>query len=158
VGFVVCAMTIMYYCYRDSALFLRSWALWEGPLGIFGSIATLLGETEKTSFDPQKLGVWLLGAGEAGLFAMLRTWFPWWPLHPLGLAFQYTTGPRYYALSIMMVWAAKWVIIKVGGPRLYERAKPFFYGTVIGYCGGIGLGVVIDLIWFPGAGHGFHNF
>ncbi|MBT4141333.1 MAG: hypothetical protein HOE48_25725, partial [Candidatus Latescibacteria bacterium] len=158
IGFIVSAITIIYYCYQDSALFLRSWTLWEGPFGIFGGIATLLGETEKTSFDTQKLGVWLFGAGEAGLLAVLRTWFPWWPLHPLGLAFQYTTGPRYYALSIMMVWAAKLVIIKVGGPRLYERAKPFFYGTVIGYCAGIGLGVVIDLIWFPGAGHGFHNF
>jgi hypothetical protein len=57
-----------------------------------------------------------------------------------------------------MVWAAKLLIIKIGGPRLYERAKPFFYGTVIGYCVGIGVGMVIDLIWFPGSGHGFHNF
>lgn len=158
VSFVVCAMTIMYYCYHESALYLRSWALWEGPFGIFGSIATLLGETEKTSFDPQKLGVWLFGAGEAGLLALLRTWFPWWPLHPLGLAFQYTTGPRYYALSILMVWAAKLMIVKFGGPSLYERSKPFFYGTVVGYCGGIGLVLIVDLIWFPGSGHGFHNF
>jgi len=158
VGFAICTMTILYYCYTESALYLRSWALWEGPFGIYGGIATLLSETEKTWFDPEKLGVWIFGALEAGLLATLRTWFPWWPLHPLGLAFQYTTGPRYYALSILMVWAAKLAIIKVGGPRLYDRAKPFFYGTVIGYCAGIGLGVIIDLIWFPGAGHGFHNF
>ena len=157
-GFFVCAATIIYYCYRDSALFLRSWTLWEGPLGIFGGIGRALGETEKTSFDPQKLGIWLLGAGIAALLAGLRTWFPRWPLHPLGLAFQYTTGPRYYALSILMVWAAKLLIVHFGGPRLYERAKPFFYGTVIGYCTGIGVGMVIDLIWFPGSGHGFHNF
>ena len=157
-GFFVCAATIIYYCYRDSALFLRSWTLWEGPLGIFGGIGRALGETEKTSFDPQKLGIWLLGAGIAALLAGLRTWFPWWPLHPLGLAFQYTTGPRYYALSILMVWAAKLLIVNLGGPRLYDRAKPFFYGTVIGYCTGIGVGMVIDLIWFPGSGHGFHNF
>ncbi|MDE2954154.1 MAG: hypothetical protein OXR71_06490, partial [Gemmatimonadota bacterium] len=157
-GFFVCAATIIYYCYRDSALFLRSWTLWEGPLGIFGGIGRALGETEKTSFDLQKLGIWLLGAGIAALLAGLRTWFPRWPLHPLGLAFQYTTGPRYYALSILMVWAAKLLIVHFGGPRLYERAKPFFYGTVIGYCTGIGVGMVIDLIWFPGSGHGFHNF
>jgi hypothetical protein len=157
-GFFVCAGTIIYYCYHDSALYLRSWTLWEGPLSIFGGIGTALGETEKTSFDPGKLSVWLVGAGEAGFLAGMRTMFPWWPFHPLGLAFQYTTGPRYYALSILMVWAAKLMIVRIGGPRMYEKAKPFFYGTVVGYCVGIGVGMVIDLIWFPGSGHGFHNF
>ena len=158
ISFFICTVAFVYYCYYESALYLRSWTLWEGPLGIFGGIGNLLSETEKTHFDPQKLGIWFLGAAEAGLLASLRTVFPWWPLHPLGLAFQYTTGPRYYALSILMVWAAKLLIIKFGGPQLYQRAKPFFYGTVIGYCFGVGLGMVIDLIWFPGAGHGFHNF
>jgi hypothetical protein len=158
IGFLVCAMTLIYHCYVDSALYLRSWTLWEGPLGIFGGIGRLLSETEKTYFDPQKLSVWIFGAAEAGLLAALRTLYPWWPLHPLGLAFQYTTGPRYYMLSIFIVWIAKLVIIKFGGPRLYNRAKPFFYGTVIGYCVGIAFGMAIDLIWFPGEGHGFHNF
>jgi hypothetical protein len=31
-------------------------------------------------------------------------------------------------------------------------------GLVIGYCVGIAVGMVIDLVWFPGSGHGFHNF
>ncbi|MDA0745977.1 MAG: hypothetical protein O2954_05620 [bacterium] len=158
VAFVVSAATIIYFCYTESALFLRSWTLWEGPHGIFNGLATSIGEADRTVFDPQKLGIWLVGAGEAGLLALLRTWFPWWPLHPLGLAFQYTTGPRYYALSILMVWAAKLLIVHYGGPRMYEKAKPFFYGTVIGYCVGIGIAQVVDLIWFPGSGHGFHNY
>jgi len=158
VGFWIGAATIIYYCYKESALYLRSWTLWEGPLGIFNGLATSLAATEKTVFDIQKLGVWLVGAAEAGLFAALRMRFAWWPIHPLGLAFQYTTGPRYYAVSILMVWAAKLIIVRYGGPRMYEKAKPFFYGTVVGYCVGIFIGMVIDLIWFPGAGHGFHNF
>ena len=157
-GFAVSAITIIYFCYDRSALYLRSWTLWEGPHGLFNSLATSIGETERTVFDPQKLGVWLVGAGEAAVLSLLRLRFTWWPLHPLGLAFQYTTGPRYYALSIMMVWAAKLVIVRFGGPSMYEKAKPFFYGTVIGYCVGIAIIQVIDLIWFPGSGHGFHNY
>ena len=157
-SFVVSAGTIIYYCYVESALFLRSWTLWEGPHGIFGGIATSLAVTEKTVFDPQKMGMWMFGGLEASALAVLRSRFAWWPFHPLGLAFQYTTGPRYYALSIFIVWAAKLIILRTGGPRLYEKAKPFFVGTVVGYCIGIGIGMVIDLIWFPGEGHGFHNF
>ena len=158
VGFFASAATIIYYCYTESALYLRSWALWEGPLGIFNGLAASLGETEKTVFDPQKLSAWLVGGAEAGVMAFLRMRFSWWPFHPLGLAFQYTTGPRYYAISILMVWAAKLLIVRYGGPRMYHKAKPFFYGTVVGYCVGIFVGMVIDLIWFPGSGHGFHNF
>ena len=158
IAFVASAGTIIYYCYQESALFLRSWTLWEGPLGIFGGIASAMGESEKTIFDIQKMGVWVLGGLEASLLAVLRSRYSWWPLHPIGLAFQYTTGPKYYALSIMMVWAAKLVILRTGGPTLYEKAKPFFLGTVVGYCVGIGIAQVIDLVWFPGEGHGFHNF
>ena len=33
-----------------------------------------------------------------------------------------------------------------------------FIGTVVGYAVAIGIGMVIDFIWFPGEGHGFHNF
>ncbi len=157
-AFVASAMTIIYYCYQESALHLRSWTLWEGPLGIFGGIATAMAESEKTIFDIQKMGVWVLGGTEAIVLATLRARLSWWPLHPLGLAFQYTTGPRYYALSILMVWAAKLVILRAGGPRLYQKAKPFFIGTVVGYCVGIGIAQVIDIFWFPGEGHGFHNF
>tara|TARA_A100001037_G_scaffold301953_1_gene332526 strand:- start:365 stop:2356 length:1992 start_codon:yes stop_codon:yes gene_type:complete len=157
-AFIASAMTIIYYCYIESALFLRSWTLWEGPHGIFGGIATSLAVTEKTVFDPQKMGMWILGGAEATFLAVMRSRFAWWPFHPLGLAFQYTTGPRYYALSIFIVWAAKLIILRTGGPRLYEKAKPFFIGTVVGYAMGILVGMVIDLIWFPGEGHGFHNF
>ena len=158
VGFTISAASIIYFCYTHSALYLRSWTLWEGPHGIFGRMAQSLGESERTIFDIQKLGVWLWGAGFASLLALLRSRLSWWPLHPLGLAFQYTTGPRYYALSILMVWMAKLLIVRFGGPRMYEKAKPFFYGTVIGYAIGIGVGMVVDIIWFPGQGHGFHNY
>jgi hypothetical protein len=157
-GFAVSAVTIIYYCYDRSALFLRSWTLWEGPHGLFNGMAASVSAAERTVFDPQKLGVWLFGAGEAAVLSLMRLRFSWWPLHPLGLAFQYTTGPRYYALSILMVWAAKLAIVRLGGPAMYEKAKPFFYGTVIGYCVGIGIVQVVDLIWFPGSGHGFHNY
>lgn len=157
-GFAVCAATIIHFLYQESALLLRSWTVWEGPLGIFGGIATSLSESERTIFDPQKLGVWLLGGAEAGLLAVIRSRVTWWPLHPLGLAFQNTIGLQFYALSIFMTWAAKLMIVRFGGQRGYERAKPFFYGTAVGYCIGIGVGMVVDLIWFPGAGHPIHDF
>jgi hypothetical protein len=158
VGFLVSAAALIYSCYARSALYLRSWTLWEGPLGIFEDISRSVGEAQRTVFDAQKLSVWLAGAAGAGLLALLRTRLTWWPLHPLGLAFQYTSGPRYYAFSIFWVWLVKSLILRYGDIRLYHRAKPFFYGTVAGYAVGVAITMGIDLIWFPGEGHGFHNW
>jgi hypothetical protein len=158
VGFAASAATIVYFCYEQSALALRSWTIWEGPQGIYGGIATSLSETEKTVFDSQKLGVWLFGAAEAASMAAIRSRLTWWPFHPLGLAFQNTIGLQFYALSIFLVWAAKGAILHFGGPRAYQQGKPFFYGTVMGYCIPVGIGMLVDLIWFPGAGHIVHDF
>ena len=157
-GFCVCAATIIYFCYQEGALLLRSWTVWEGPLGIFGGTAAALSDSERTVFDPQKMSVWLLGGVQAAILALVRSRVTWWPLHPLGLAFQNTIGLQFYALSIFITWAAKLLIVRLGGPAAYEMAKPFFYGTVVGYCVGVGVGMLVDFIWFPGAGHLIHDF
>ena len=57
ISFLVCVGFIIFYCYTHSALFLRSWTLWEGPHGIFNNMATSIGKSDRTVFDPQKLGV-----------------------------------------------------------------------------------------------------
>ena len=158
VGFVVCAGAILYFCYTYSALYLQDHTLWTGPQRLFDRVASSVGRENRTVFDPQKLAIWILGGFEASLLLLLRTRLSWWPVHPLGLAFQFTRGPRYYGFSIFLVWAAKLLILRYGGPRLYRRAKPFFYGTVVGYCIAIAVGMAVDIIWFPGSGHGFHNF
>ena len=47
---------------------------------------------------------------------------------------------------------------EAGGATLYRRAIPFFLGLMLGYFGGVAVSFVVDFIWFPGEGHGFHNF
>jgi hypothetical protein len=45
------------------------------------------------------------------------------------------------------------VILRVGGITLFRKARPFFLGLLLGYVLGIGLGFVVDVIWFPTHGH-----
>jgi hypothetical protein len=97
----------------------------------------------------------LLGAGvllTSCLYAM-RYRFPWWPLHPLGLA----AGPVYPVTHVVFPlfwgWAAKLAILRYGGSRMYRVARPFFLGLILGYYVGAGLSFFVDTIWFPGQGH-----
>ncbi len=120
-------------------------------------VSSIVG-SNKTVFDPAKVTVWVLGGALAGLLTLLRNRVPWWPLHPLGLAFQTTTGSRVYAFSMFLVWAAKLLILRFGGIRLYRRWQPFFFGLVVGYVAGVGISSIVDYVWFPSEGHWTHGW
>jgi len=120
-------------------------------------VSAIIG-SDRTVFDPAKLVVWGLGCAEAGLLMVLRNRVPWWPLHPLGLAFQTTSGSRVYAFSIFLTWTAKLLVLRLGGIGPYQRARPFFIGLVIGYVAGVGTSSAVDTVWFPGEGHWTHGW
>ena len=158
VGFFSAIGFLVYMCYTEAAQNLGTSGLQGGQVATFDRITSSIETGDKTVFDPQKLSVWVFGGIEAALLAILRSRFYWWPFHPLGLAFQYTSGPRVYSFSIFLAWLAKLVILKVGGIGLYQKAKPFFYGISLGYVMGIATSILVDMIWFPGEGHPVHGW
>lgn len=129
-----------------------------GSVRPYDRMATAIFEADRTVFDPFKVAVWLIGAAQAGLLVLLRNRLPWWPMHPLGLAFQNTDGPRIYAFSIFLSWSAKLVLLRIGGIDLYRRAAPFFAGLPLGYVLGVAISSVVDFVWFLDGGHWVHGW
>jgi hypothetical protein len=64
---------------------------------------------------------------------------------------------RYQFLSIFLAWFLKLTILRLGGIRLYRRTWPFFIGLIVGFFLGMGGSILVDVIWFPGAGHPILN-
>jgi len=60
--------------------------------------------------------------------------FAWWPLHPGGyvLSGGSWSGMFYIWNAMLISWAIKWVILKYGGIKAYRKARPFFFGLVLG--------------------------
>ena len=83
--------------------------------------------------DIEKIGAWGVGFVGAGALSLLYGRFSWWKLHPVGLAFSASDAGTYYWFSIFIAWFLKLLILKFGGVRLYEKAKPFFIGLIFGY-------------------------
>ena len=108
--------------------------------------------------DVEKIGLWLLGFGEAAGIAFLRARFHWFPLHPIGVVFQYTFATWLYWFSLFVVWLTKFTLLRYGGVKAYLAGKPFFYGLSLGYVIGVVLSGVVDLIWFPTEGHSVHGW
>ena len=143
-------MVYIQFCYSEGGLngFLVSW-----DMDALASQVPYIEGTEELYFDPQKVGVWIVGGLEAGLLTILRARFTWWPFHPVALAFPV----RRYAFSLMIVWLVKLVVVRYGGVSLYRRSVPFWYGAIVGYLVSIAISSVVDLIWFPDSWHHMHG-
>ena len=150
VGFLVAAEETIALAYDGGgALFLDG----RDP---FDQLAVLINNPRVP--DPGKWGIWGLGFIEAAAMVWMRTHFIWFPLHPIGLAFQFTFGTRLYWFSLMLVWVIKVSLLRYGGARAYQTGKPLFYGLGVGYVIGVTLSGLVDLIWFPLEGHRIHGW
>lgn len=127
-----------------------------GATHVYDDLAHLL--QNPTAGDPAKWAIWFVGLFEAAGLALLRARCHWFPLHPVGLAFQYTSGTSIYWFSLFLVWITKLTLLRYGGVRAYQGGKPFFFGLGIGYVVAVVLSGVVDLVWFPLQGHPVHQW
>ena len=95
------------------------------------------------------------GLAMIGLLFM-RHRFVWWPLHPVGLALSGMPLIRASSFTLFIAWLIKLVMLKVGGPAIYHKSRPFFIGLMVGYVLGVALSMMIDIIFFPEKGHAVH--
>ncbi len=72
------------------------------------------------------------GAGAAGVLEYACLLTPKWPLHPIGLLIAPTWQGRMTFGSVFLGWLLKMLLLRYGGGRLYEKAKPFFIGLIMG--------------------------
>ncbi|MHB1458333.1 MAG: DUF6785 family protein [Armatimonadota bacterium] len=66
------------------------------------------------------------------LLAFTRAiWFGF-PLHPIGYAFACAYSMEYIWNIVLICWFIKFLVLRYGGLRLYQKSLPFFFGLVIG--------------------------
>jgi len=86
---------------------------------------------------PQKADYREVGAYGVGfLFTLalmaLRVRFAWWPFHPVGYAISSSWSLNCLWLPLFIAWAAKAVILKYGGYKVFQQAIPFALGLILG--------------------------
>lgn len=79
---------------------------------------------------PDPGGVAMFGSGILLVVLMMamRTWFIWWPFHPVGFAVS-LSGAWF---MFFMAWAIKLTILKQSGIRGLRTAMPLFMGLILG--------------------------
>jgi hypothetical protein len=158
VGYVVSIVNTLYLGYAYGAYNL-------GNMGMKNAAPQAFNKVVNAIRNPIPLGgkgglaKWaLIGAAAMAVMTLVRYWVPWWPLHPIGFAVQGSYGVTKVVFSIVIVWAAKSLLMRMGGVALYERAKPFFIGLIIAQAFSTALVFAVDWVWFPARGHNVHNY
>ena len=153
-SFAISLTNLIAMAYEQGASNFNSWIFRvSSGAGVmaFGDVMAKI----KTPADlhAQKLGFFGLGAAAMAVLTFMQYRFPWWPLHPVGLAISAIWMVRNQAAAIFVAWAAKSLIMRFGGIELYRKAAPFFIGLIAGYFLGVGLSFLVDVAFFTGNGH-----
>ena len=156
VGIGVSFIYTLSICYQEGGTSFRTWSLVGGAQTPYNRAASIMTETVRTVPDPQKAAVWASGIALAAVLSVLRTRLPWWPLHPIGVIFQFDWFLGLYTLTIFITYLIKLIILRFGGIILYRRALPFFYGLIVGFVFALGVSFLVDVVWFPGLGQGHY--
>lgn len=69
-----------------------------------------------------------------------------WPLLPVGFLMVGTTYIGSTWFSIFLGWLAKVLLMKIGGPKLLEAARPAFIGLIFGECLAAAAWTVLSLV------------
>jgi len=134
----------------------RGWAFGGGKIRHYDSIIAKMRAPSGTDWP----AVWqfLIGAAAMWLLTGLTYRVPGWPVHPIGLTIGFTHPTAMIAFSVFLAWAAKAILLRLGGGELYERTKPLFLGFIIGYFTGLAIAFFVDLCCFgPGQGHAIYS-
>ncbi len=143
IGFTVSSLMVLYMAYNVGGLNLHA-AFFKGMNPApFNYIADYL----KNPSSPNVTG-WIaraIGAACLLVLSFMHSRFIWWPLHPLGFTVGMVWLVNHLWLSIFLAWFIKTLILRYGGARTYDGAKPFFYGLILGQYSAAVIWFIIDI-------------
>ncbi len=147
VGALVSLWITLQYGYETGAINCVAGGFRDGGKGFF---TKMVYAKENMPFPSDLRLVWgAVGAGIMTVLTICRYTFSWWPIHPIGFAVCTGLGIQFSVFAFFIAWASKTILLKVGGVPLYTKAKPFFYGLLLGHIGIIFIGWIVDMIKGP---------
>ncbi len=128
--------------YKYGAINANSWFFINGPQ--FGW-RYIIQEIKKPS-GPDMIYWTFFGIGAIFTIFLqfMRMRFLWFPLHPLGFAFSTIMMTNALWFSIFIAWFVKFLILRYGGAKVYEKGKIFFIGLIVGQFLVNGIWLIID--------------
>jgi hypothetical protein len=101
--------------------------------------------TSPAKTDVGGLAAMIAGGVFAVFLGLMRLRFWWWPFHPVGYMAAMCWGLHWYYMPFFIGWAAKTLVIRYGGLRLYRATVPLAIGLIVGDMLNGGLWTIVAL-------------
>ena len=138
----------VYYRYGAATALTDQWRTYQGRVA-FDNLRSML---DGTMPPPGAAGVVAAAFGAivvAALVAATRR-LMWWPLHPAGFVMAQTGSLEWFWMPMLIALLVKSLLLRAGGLRWYDRARPFFVGLILGdYVMCVGLALAGTLLRMP---------
>ena len=72
------------------------------------------------------------GFGFTIFLMIMKIRFLWWPFNPGGYVLTTGGGLGREWFAVFLSWLAKFIILRIGGVKLYRQVIPFFLGLILG--------------------------
>lgn len=142
--------------YDRGAYNFREWQFTGHPTTAFNYVIYLMNNPHGT--DTLKLSYMGGGMFLTAALLFLRYRYTWFPINPIGFPVAMVGQVTWTVCSIFIGWLIKFLILKLGGAKAYERAKPFFIGAVLAFLNAAVISYLIDWLFFPGGpSHGVYR-
>ncbi len=142
ITFVTASLFTIRLGYQHGASNLHPWFFLNGPKYLFRWLALKASTGEPANVQ----GLVWTGVGAFIMLLLViaqRTIF-WWPVHPAGFIICSVGWTDILWVSIFLAWLTKLIVVRVGGPRLYRKARQFFLGMILGQFTVAGVWAVVD--------------
>ncbi|MCM8767336.1 MAG: hypothetical protein NC816_00080 [Candidatus Omnitrophica bacterium] len=117
-------------CYKYGGLNLLTWPF----SSIHNYVAKNIISSIKEPIGFSKTFItWTFGGILTAIFlTFMKNRFLWWQLSPIGLCLGLPLSVYCNWFSVFCAWIAKIIILKYGGVKVYNKAKSFFQGLILG--------------------------
>jgi len=85
-----------------------------------------------TGPDPVGIGFMVGAAIFTGWLFLMRSYFAWWPFHPVGYALSMSFGVDYFWSCLLISSLLKWLVMRWSGLGMYRRLLPMVFGVILG--------------------------
>lgn len=141
VGLFVAPWGVILTGYRQGVLNWNTWLFSGFGVNTYGQVLGHI-QSGNDSFDWIPFVYFGIGSVLMVIMSVLYYRYLWWPVHPIGLTVISSFTLYAVYLGFFIVWFAKHLILRWGGPRLYKRFMPFFIGLLIGHYIGRGIALI----------------
>ena len=142
-GITAAACTVLLIGYKYGALNLSFWFFGERAATVpYSFLSYHLVNLD--DIRPEFFGVAALGGAVQLLLTLASKMYLWWPIHPVAFPISAMWTAHHLMPSIFLAWLVKTLVLRHGGPVVYEKTRPFFLGLILGHYVAGGLWVVID--------------